>query len=354
MMRASCIDPTISAYEILHGPCAWNRYPLAPLGCKAVVYEDRYTRGLWASRDVDSWYLGLSMDHYRCDIYYIPETRAYWISGSTELFPQHCQLPDMTPHQHLRALTNELTNGATEATHTPKGKWFFWLLRDRLTTMLAPPLTIEEQRVVNHNIILQQEAEQRVINDSPILTIEHITNAPGIMELRNPTAKQVLKITPHTHRCLTRNNRPGIMPAVVAPATYTPIPTHARQRLGDTAHSKCTHVLRTESHKPCVHTDSPLAIHCQKCTITHRTLRFTYGTPSDWRDNIKLQKIDAWPSYSWDMANNIWQGLWQHGPRRLKKRAKGHKCNVRYDAWWDQTRLTARGKNHLRESCGQL
>ena len=40
LMRASRIDPTISAYEALNGPYDWNRYPLAPLGCKAVIYED--------------------------------------------------------------------------------------------------------------------------------------------------------------------------------------------------------------------------------------------------------------------------------------------------------------------------
>ncbi len=45
MMRASRIDPTISAYEALNGPYDWNRYPLAPLGCKAVVYEDGDSRG---------------------------------------------------------------------------------------------------------------------------------------------------------------------------------------------------------------------------------------------------------------------------------------------------------------------
>jgi hypothetical protein len=121
-MRASRIDPTIYAYEVLHGPYDWNRYPLAPLGCKAVVYEDGDTRGSWALRGVDGWYLGPSMDHYECDIYYITEMRAYRISGSTELFLQHCQLPDMTPHQHLRVLTDELTDGATKATHTPKDK----------------------------------------------------------------------------------------------------------------------------------------------------------------------------------------------------------------------------------------
>ena len=40
LMRASRVDPTKSAYEILNGPYNWNRYPLAPLGCKAVIYED--------------------------------------------------------------------------------------------------------------------------------------------------------------------------------------------------------------------------------------------------------------------------------------------------------------------------
>ena len=122
LMRASRIDPTISAYEALNGPYDWNRYPLAPLGCKAVVYKDSDTRGSWASRGVDGWYLGPSMDHYRCHTYYIPETRAYRISGSTELFPQHCQLPNLTPIQHLRALTKELADETVIASRTPQGR----------------------------------------------------------------------------------------------------------------------------------------------------------------------------------------------------------------------------------------
>jgi hypothetical protein len=39
LMRPSCIDPTKLAYEALHGPYDWNRFPLAPPGCKAVIYE---------------------------------------------------------------------------------------------------------------------------------------------------------------------------------------------------------------------------------------------------------------------------------------------------------------------------
>ncbi len=51
MMRASHINPS-SAYKTHYGPYNLNQYPLAPLGCKAVVYKDGNTRGLLASRSV--------------------------------------------------------------------------------------------------------------------------------------------------------------------------------------------------------------------------------------------------------------------------------------------------------------
>jgi hypothetical protein len=76
LLRGLRVNPSISVYNILNGPYDWNRYPLAPLGCKA-VYKDRDSRGSWASRGVAGWYLGPSQDHYRCDLCYIPETRAY-------------------------------------------------------------------------------------------------------------------------------------------------------------------------------------------------------------------------------------------------------------------------------------
>ena len=77
LMQASQINPAISGYNTLNGPYDWNQYPLVLLGCKVVVYEDGNTRDSWAVQDVDRWYLDPSMDHYRCDLYYIPKTWAY-------------------------------------------------------------------------------------------------------------------------------------------------------------------------------------------------------------------------------------------------------------------------------------
>ena len=76
LMRASRINPNMSAYEAIHGPYDWNRFPLAPLGCKAIIYKSPKARGLWGTWGTDAWYLGPSVDHYRCNHYFVSETRA--------------------------------------------------------------------------------------------------------------------------------------------------------------------------------------------------------------------------------------------------------------------------------------
>ncbi len=53
MLRALHINPTKLAYKVLYGLYNWSWYPLAPLGCKAVVYKDGDTRGLWALRGIE-------------------------------------------------------------------------------------------------------------------------------------------------------------------------------------------------------------------------------------------------------------------------------------------------------------
>jgi hypothetical protein len=153
-MRASRINPAILAYEALNGPYDWNRYPLALLGCKAIVYKDGDTQGLWASRGIDGWCLGPSKDHYRCALYYISKTRAYRISGSTELFPHHCQLPNLTADQHFRKLTDKLAYETATANKTATGKCLIKLLQSRIKQILDPTPVPTAQDA--------QEQEQRV------------------------------------------------------------------------------------------------------------------------------------------------------------------------------------------------
>jgi hypothetical protein len=198
LMPASRINPEILAYKALNGPYDWNRYPLALLGCKALVYKDWDNRGSWASRGINGWYLGPSKDHYQCALYFIPETRAYPISGSTELFSQHCQLPNLTPDQHFRALTDELANVTAMANKTPTGRHLIKLLQSRIKQIVEPTAGITEQEAKEQEQRVRMQ-QQRVIHKTPILTVPRIMNAPPIMKSRNPTAKRVLKKTPHLH-----------------------------------------------------------------------------------------------------------------------------------------------------------
>jgi hypothetical protein len=137
----------------------------------------------------------------------------------------------LCPHQHLPALTNELTKGAAIPNKTTKGKQLLRMLQDCIMAMLTPLPTQNKQRVVKNINQQIREAEQRAIDEAPIITILRITNAPGIMKLRNPTNKRLLKTTPRTHRHVTRNNIPGVISAPIALATYMLIPSGARKRI---------------------------------------------------------------------------------------------------------------------------
>ncbi len=164
------------------------------------------------------------MDHYQCSLFYVPETQAYRISGSAELFPQHCQIPNMSPHQHLRALTDELRDTTAVAASTSKGRRLLKLLQCNLQTILNPPAStatpMTEQRVTKEQQRVREE-QQRVIDDTLILTIPRITNAPPIMQARNPTAKRALKNMSRIHRRQTRANTLGGVPSI---AIINPIP----------------------------------------------------------------------------------------------------------------------------------
>jgi hypothetical protein len=212
LMRASRVDPKKSAYEILNGPYDWNRYPLAPLGCKAVIYEDGDTRGSWASRGVDGWYLGPSKDHYRCNLYFLPVTRAYRISGLTGY---------LTKQQHFWALTEELTKAVGDVNATPAGKRLVKALQREIEQALHPNIVQDEQRVREDEQRVERGNQQRVLDNTPILTIPRITDAPAIMQSRNPTAKRRLKDNPRIHRRVTRNNTPGRLPLITRQAIDT-------------------------------------------------------------------------------------------------------------------------------------
>lgn len=102
----------------------------------------------------------------------------------------------LTPHQHLHSLTDELTKDTDRASQTPNGQHLLMLLAKCIDDLLTLPTPVMQQRVTT---TVQSKDEQRMMDDYPIITIPCITDAPPIMQSRNPTAKRVLQHTPHLH-----------------------------------------------------------------------------------------------------------------------------------------------------------
>jgi hypothetical protein len=104
LLQTSHHDPSKSAYEALNGAYEFNKWPMAPPGTKAIIWENPSGRQSWAPQGIDAWYVGPSKDHYRLYQFYFPDTQVYSVDGSVEFFPQHCKLPTLSKTKHAKAV----------------------------------------------------------------------------------------------------------------------------------------------------------------------------------------------------------------------------------------------------------
>ena len=66
LLRKSRMNPKLSGYDQLYWKLKYNATPLAPPGTQIIFHEKPTTRGTWAANGVKGWYIGPSMEHYRC------------------------------------------------------------------------------------------------------------------------------------------------------------------------------------------------------------------------------------------------------------------------------------------------
>jgi hypothetical protein len=120
MLRFSQQNPKKSANQEVYGSFDFTKTPLAPLGTKALIYDNPASRASWAPHATDGFYVGPASNHYRCLRFYIPSTRHFRFSDTWHLYPTHCQIP-VTPQHDLSIVTAAdilKTLGNTEPTTT--------------------------------------------------------------------------------------------------------------------------------------------------------------------------------------------------------------------------------------------
>ena len=83
-LQPSNVPPKISVYSYLNGIYDYKNMPLALLVCRAQCFIGLEERTLFGTHSVNSWYIGMSTDHYRChkvlpkkQIRYAPLTQSF-------------------------------------------------------------------------------------------------------------------------------------------------------------------------------------------------------------------------------------------------------------------------------------
>jgi len=108
MLRPSKRDPTISAYQQIYGKFDLNRTPIGPPGIKACIHLKANQRPTFGPRALECWYIGPSMNHYRCMTFYNPHGGER-ISDTAVLCPHNATRPQWTRMDAIIKATQDLT-----------------------------------------------------------------------------------------------------------------------------------------------------------------------------------------------------------------------------------------------------
>jgi hypothetical protein len=93
LLRKSLINPRMSAYAQLNGHFDFNSRPLAPPGTRIIAHDKPDQRASWDPHGLDGYYLGPSLDHYRCYQVHIIKTKGIRIVDTLEFFPATLVMP---------------------------------------------------------------------------------------------------------------------------------------------------------------------------------------------------------------------------------------------------------------------
>ena len=110
LLRASRVNPKVSAWAYLNGHFDFNRTPLAPVGMKCIIYEDPKTRGTWDVHGKDAFYLGPALEHYRCYKVYVRDTKSERIGDTIEFFPAYAKMPAISSQDIVAHAAEQLSH----------------------------------------------------------------------------------------------------------------------------------------------------------------------------------------------------------------------------------------------------
>ncbi len=108
LLRNSRVNSKLSAYAYLFGNFDFNATPLAPPGTRILLHLKPDQRPSWGFHGEDGWYIGPSLEHYRCVKCFIPQTGREKDADTVEFFPHKIPFPIQTTESCLRQAATDI------------------------------------------------------------------------------------------------------------------------------------------------------------------------------------------------------------------------------------------------------
>ena len=173
LLRSSRRQQNLSALD-------FNQSPLAPPGTRVVVHVTPAQRPNMGPHRVDGWYVGPSIEHYRCHQCYILSTFGVRDALTINWFPHNVPFPKVTADEYLCQTANDMLTLIQDKTNHPIPSLTYGsnvtnayiqiaqILKRATAPPLPPPDPAPEPRVL---LITPPAPEQRVLIPAPILPI---------------------------------------------------------------------------------------------------------------------------------------------------------------------------------------
>ena len=108
LLCSSRVNPRLSAHAYLNGNFDFNQTPLAPPGTRVVVHLKPHQRASWAYHGEEGWYVGPSMEHYRCVKCYLPSTARERDVDTLKFFPKTVAFPEISTEDYLKQAASDI------------------------------------------------------------------------------------------------------------------------------------------------------------------------------------------------------------------------------------------------------
>ena len=102
------MNPKLPGYAYVFGQFDFNATPLAPPGTKVLVHSKPKKWATWDFNGIEGWYIGPSLQHYRCMKCFMPTTRAEVNADTITFFPKTIKFPKVDINDFLRQAATDI------------------------------------------------------------------------------------------------------------------------------------------------------------------------------------------------------------------------------------------------------